>query len=241
MNTDKDFLERMLRDEYVEALDRMRFTDAEKARLAANIEAEGRRKKAATLNSEESKRRIAKSCKTQIANSRKGITMKANVRNTFFRRPAAAFAALAICLVLPITALAASGVLKGYFLDATDYRGAVVGTSYEQATDEISMSVTVSGDQLTAVATFANPQMAPYSEAEKLGIAAYQIVDADGKVVKEGSTESVDIINGQAAVGIQLDGVDHGSYTLAVTAFVSEKKADQPLNIAGNWECAFTW
>lgn len=241
MNTDKDLIERMLRDEYPETLDGMRFSDAEKARLAANIEAEAGRRKAATSSSEESKQRIAKSRRTQMANSRKGASMEANGRNAFFRRPAAAFAAVAICLALPITALAASGALRGHFLNVTDHRGAVVGTTYEQATDEISMSVTVSGDQLTAVATFADSQMAPYSEAEKLGMAAYQIVDADGKVVKEGSAESVEIVNGQAAVDIHLDGVDHGNYTLAVTAFVAEKKADQPLNIAGNWECAFSW
>ena len=34
--------------------------------------------------------------------------------------------------------------------------------------------------------------------------------------------------------------VASGSYTLLVTAFVSEKKADQPLKISGSWECAFT-
>ena len=189
---------------------------------------------------EEVKRRIVRKCKTQISDSRKEIVMKTNKNNTFMRKPAAVFVAVALCLSLSVTALAATGVLQGFFQDITDYRGAVVGTSYEQATDEISMDVTVNGDELTVMATFANPQMAPYSEAEKLGIAAYQVVDANGKVVAEGAAESTEIVNGQAAVNIKLDGIDRGSYKLIVTAFVTEKKADQPLNISGAWECAFT-
>lgn len=188
---------------------------------------------------EEVKRRIIKNCKTQISNSRKEIIMKTNKNNTF-RKPAAVFVAVALCLSLSVTALAATGVLQGFFQDITDYRGAVVGTSYEHAADEIAMNVTVNGDELTVLATFADPQMVPYVYAERLGIAAYSIVDTNGKVVKEGAAESIEVVNGQAAVSIQLDGIDSGSYKLIVTAFVSEKKADQPLNINGNWECAFT-
>lgn len=189
---------------------------------------------------EEVKRRIIKNCKTQISNSRKEIIMKTNKNNTFFRKPAAVFVAVALCLSLSVTALAATGVLQGFFQDITDYRGAVVGTSYEHAADEIAMNVTVNGDELTVLATFADPQMVPYVYAERLGIAAYSIVDTNGKVVKEGAAESIEVVNGQAAVSIQLDGIDSGSYKLIVTAFVSEKKADQPLYIHGNWECAFT-
>lgn len=189
---------------------------------------------------EEVKSRIIRNCKTQISNSRKEIIMKTNKNNTFFRKPAAVFVAVALCLSLSVTALAAKGVLQGFFQDITDYRGAVVGTSYEHAADEIAMNVTVNGDELTVLATFADPQMVPYVYAERLGIAAYSIVDTNGKVVKEGAAESIEVVNGQAAVSIQLDGIDSGSYKLIVTAFVSEKKADQPLNINGNWECAFT-
>lgn len=166
--------------------------------------------------------------------------METNKNNTIFRKPATVFIAVVLCLSLSVTGLAATGVLQGYFRDITNWQGAIVGTSYEQATDEISMDVTVDGNALTALATFSIPQEFPYREIEKLGIAAYRIVDANGKIVKEGAAESTEIINGQAAVSIQLDGIDSGSYKLVVTAFVGEKKADQPLNISGHWECAFT-
>ena len=187
---------------------------------------------------EEAKHRIVRNCKNQITNERKETVMKTNKHNTFVRKPAAVFAAAALCLSLSVTALAA-GVSKGFFRDITNWQGAVVGTSYEQATDEIDVNVTVNGSELTVLATFSVPQEFPYRDAEKLGIAAYRIVDAAGKTVQEGSAESAETVNGQTAVSIGLDGIDRGSYKLIVTAFVSEKKADQPLNINGNWECAF--
>ena len=189
---------------------------------------------------EEVKRRIVRNCKTKISNSRKEIVMKTNKNNTFSRKPAAVFVAVALCLSLSVTALAATGVLQGYFRDITNWQGAIVGTSYEQATDEIGMEVSVNGNELTALVTFFNPQDFPYREIEKLGIAAYRIVDANGDVVKEGTAESTEVVNGQADVSIKLDGIDSGSYQLLVAAFVSEKKADQPLNINGNWACDFT-
>lgn len=166
--------------------------------------------------------------------------MKTNRNNTFFRKPAAVFIAAVLCLSLSATALAATGVLQGHFRDITNWQGAIVGTSYEQATDEIGMNATVNGNELTALATFFIPQDFPYREIEKLGIAAYRIVDANGKVVKEGAAEAAEVVSGQAAVSIQLDNIDSGSYKLIVTAFVGEKKAEQPLNISGNWECPFS-
>lgn len=191
--------------------------------------------------SEEMKRRIAHNCKKQLVNTMEEHTMNHRKNTSIFRKPAAVFAALTICLTLSVTALAATGVLQGFFRDITNYSGAIVGTSYEQATDEISMNVTVNGNELTVLATFVNPDKFPYREAELLGIADYQIVDADGKVVQEGTTDkSTPVVNGQARIVIELNDLDAGSYKLIVNTFVSEKKADQPLNINGVWECEFS-
>jgi len=160
---------------------------------------------------------------------------------SIFRKPAAVFAIVAVCISLSVTALAGTGVLQGFFRDITDFRGAVVGTSYEQATDEIDVNVNVNGNELTVLATFTNPDKFPYRETELLGIGEYQILDADGKVVKAGATDpSAPVENGQAAMDIGVNDMEAGSYKLIVTAFVSEKKADQSLTIHGIWECVFT-
>lgn len=189
---------------------------------------------------EDMKYRITKNCKTKLSSSRKEFIMKNNKNNTFLRKPIAVFVAVAILLSLSVTALATTGVMKGFFQDITDFRGAVTGTSYEQATDEISMDGTVNNNELIVSATFINPQQPPYCYTEKLGIAEYSITDTNGKLIKEGSANSAEIVNGQAEISIPLNAINSGSYKLVVTAFVSEKKADQPLNINGNWSCDFT-
>ena len=186
---------------------------------------------------EEAKRRIVRNCKNQIFNSRKENIMK---YNTFIRKPATVFVAVVFCISLSVTALAATGILKGYFKDITNWQGAVTGTSYEQATDEIGMNVTVSVDELTVLATFADPQMAPYKYVERLGIAEYKIVDAKGKTVEKGTAESAEIRNGQTVINIPLDDIGDETYKLVVTAFVAEAKAEQPLQLHGHWESEFT-
>ena len=185
---------------------------------------------------EEMKRRIARNCKMKMSDDRKETVMK----NLHIRKPAAVFAALAICLSLAVAAMAAPDTVKGFFRDVTDWRGAVVGTSYEQATDEIRMEVAINDGELAVLATFADTQMAPYRYVERLGIAAYEIVDANGMAVKEGAAESVEVNNGYAAIPIRLDGLERGSYKLVVTAFVAEAKAEQPLELHGCWEAEFT-
>ena len=156
------------------------------------------------------------------------------------RKPVAVLAALAICLTLSVTVLATTGIGQGFFRDITNWQGAIVGTSYEQASDEISMCVAVNGNELTVRATFSIPQEFPYREIEKLGIAACRIVDVNGKTVKEGTAEATEVISGQAAILIPMEDIDSGDYKLIVTAFVAEKKAEQPLNLNGHWECEFT-
>jgi len=156
------------------------------------------------------------------------------------RKTAAVALALAVCLSLTVAAVAAPNALKGFFRDVTDWRGAVVGTSYEQASDEIRMNVSVNGEELMVLASFVDPQMAPYRYAQWLGIAEYEIVGAKGKTVQKGAAESTEVINGHVAIPIYLENLESGSYKLVVTAFVEEAKAEQPLPLHGHWEAEFT-
>jgi len=188
---------------------------------------------------ENMKHRIIKNCEREILNLSNETIMKTK-KNTFFRKPAVSFTTLLICMSLSITAIAATGRVQGYFQDIIDYRGAVIGTSYEQATDEISVSADINNDEMIITVNFLNPQEMPYSELERLGIATYQIVDANGKMVKEGAIKSMEIVDGQAVINLQIANLDGGSYKLIITEFVGEKKADQPLKIKGNWECSFS-
>ena len=66
-------------------------------------------------------------------------------------------------------------------------------------------------------------------------------MDLSGNVIVEGErTDLSEIINGEAEITISLDQISSGNYKLVINAFVGSKKADQPLQINGTWECAFS-
>lgn len=181
------------------------------------------------------KRRMAEKIRIQLERE-ENASMKAK---PIARNSMAVFAAAVICVMLSVAALAASETVKGYFRDITNLWGAVVGTSYEQATDEITVSAKVEGDRLVVTASFADPGAAPYVYSERLGIGAYEIVDVSGNVLKEGTVKAEAVVNGQTRLDVPLDGIGIGSHKLVIKAFVTEKKADQPLSMYGNWEIKF--
>jgi len=152
-----------------------------------------------------------------------------------------AVASFASCICLTgVTALAVSGKLDGFFKDVTRWDGAVVGTSYEQATEEIDVQVTEVSDALKLEVTLLTPGVAPYTAIAQLGINAYQITDSEGNViVKEGVAEGVEISDGKVAIDIPLTEVPGGSYKLQITELVGTAKAEQPLPIRGVWVCEF--
>lgn len=169
-------------------------------------------------------------------------TMYKNKTPNFFKKPLLAIAAFALCLCLTsVTVMAATGKLQGFFKDITRWDGAVIGTTYEQATDEITLNTVSVSDELTITAEFVNPTAAPYRCLDTLGIKKYEIIDTNGKVVvKEKSAEPAEIIDGKVTFAIPVDALASGNYRLVVNKFVGNSKADQPLIINGTWECDFS-
>ena len=148
----------------------------------------------------------------------------------------------ALCLTLgSVTALAANGKLEGFFKDITDWRGAVTGTTYEQATDEIEVNVTAEAGVLKVEAAFLEAEKAPYSEVEQLAVGKYQVIDASGSVVAKGAAgEAVSVQDGQAVLSLDVEELPEGQYTLQLQSFIGSNKADQPLSINGSWEREFS-
>ena len=156
-------------------------------------------------------------------------------------RIATVAAAVTLCLGLGgITVMAASGKLEGFFADVTRWDGAVVGQTYEQATEEIEVSATVSGDSLVVDVVLLKAGDAPYAFLDGFGVQMYHIVDAKGDVIVEGiCSEAVGITDGKVSVELPLDELESGSYTLIITEFVGTAKAEQDLPVKGYWECEF--
>ncbi len=158
-----------------------------------------------------------------------------------FHIPRVAAATIALCFCLSgITVLAATGVFEGFFKDIYRWDGAVVGTSYENATDELNVSAVYENGNLLVTVKAVDSSVAPYSEIENIRLKSYKIVDASGNMVVDNQTsDAVDILDGEAKIIISLSPISEGNYQLTVSEFEGGKKADQPLPISGEWEMIF--
>lgn len=163
-------------------------------------------------------------------------------RMGFFHIPRVAAAAIALCVCMTgITVLASTGVFQGFFKDIFSWNGAVVGTTYENASDELNVTADYENGKLIVTVKAVDPSMAPYIEMETIRIKSYKIVDTSGKVIADNqSSDSVEFQTGEASIIIaQLSDYD-GEYQLLISEFEGGKKADQPLPISGEWECNFS-
>ena len=187
--------------------------------------------------SKEMEERIVRSCYEKMEET----DMRKDKASKRVMKPVAAIVTMAICVgVVGASALATSEKMQGFFKDITRWDGAVVGTSYEQATDEIQLSVIGESDKLIVTAEFVNWDIAPYNAFESFGIEKFEIVDSDGNVVvKDEKTELVEIVDGKTTFEIPISELGGGTYKLVVSSFVGSKKADQPLVLSGNWVCEF--
>lgn len=171
---------------------------------------------------------IAKKIRNEIVQENKPMKRK-------IFRPAVLAAALALCLCLPLGAAAAG--LFGHFEDVKNWYGAVVGTKYENATEEIAVSAQITDDGLTVTATLLFPKEAPYPYIEILSIGSYSITDARGAVLTKGEDTAASALDGhQAQISVPLDISLPEGCTLKIHSFIANAKAEQPLPISGNWE-----
>ena len=181
--------------------------------------------------------RIIRNCRNEMEKK----TVKNT--NTFFKRPTVAVASFALCLCLAgVSALAATGKLEGHFKDIKNWNGAVVGTSYEQATDEVELNAIDATDELTVELIMLKPNDPPYSIFQTFGIEEYKIVDANGNTVIENEILEMPMVDGSTAtVKIPLNDISEGTYKLVVSKLIGGAKAEQPLVLSGNWECEFAY
>lgn len=187
--------------------------------------------------SQETQERIISNC-----NSKKIFDMEERVMNKskkfWLKKSIPIVAALSIFVCFAIVGVAV--VRTGFFKDVTRWDGTVVGTTYEQASEEIEVNATVDENGLTVSVTMLTPDKLPYSVFEEFGISSYQITDMSGNVIMEDAgTELSQLSNGQAEINISLDGIESGNYKLIIRKCVGSAKADQPLEISGMWECEF--
>lgn len=147
--------------------------------------------------------------------------------------PALIAAVLALCLLLPSGAYAAGKA--GFFKDVKRWDGAVVGTAYENATEEISVTADLQDSWILVTVTILNPDKAPYPYIETLSIGKYQLLNENGKIVSEGTTDAVALKDGQVIFSLN----NEDAHALRISQFTANAKAEHPLPIYGNWELLF--
>ena len=160
-------------------------------------------------------------------------------------------AVLALCLVIVcMTPLASS--IRGFFSDIVRFDGAITGTQYENATNEIIVNAmeptTDNGNDIIPLEfTFENPNEAPFAYIQEIAVADYMIIDeTTGEILKlecypEYSGKGT-IKDGQALVNLSLNDTKIKSgeeYTIVIEKMYGLSKADAPLHITGTWKCNF--
>lgn len=170
-----------------------------------------------------------------------------SVRFPAIKRWTAVAAAVALCtVVLGGTALADS--FKGFFADVTRLDGAVTGTEYHAAAEELNLTAgeaAVTNEQVTLPVTveFAQAEEAPFAYLEHLDLGEAVVQTADGETIAvKAEAEPAAVADGTVRLMVRLSGGDlpAGQYTLIVRSFFGLAKAEQPLPILGQWSCSFT-
>ena len=167
------------------------------------------------------------------------------------KRTMAIAAVLALCLVIVcMTPLANS--IRGFFSDIVRFDGAITGTQYENATNEIivnAMELTTDNgnDIIPLELTFENPNEAPFAYIQEIAVSDYMVLDeTTGEILKlecypEYSGKGT-IKDGNALVNLSLNDTKFKSgkeYILVIEKMYGLAKADAPLHIIGNWKCKF--
>ena len=171
-----------------------------------------------------------------------------NMNKNQIKKTVAAAAVVLVCLLAVGNTTFADGV-KGMFKDIVRFDGAVTGSEYVNATDEVRVTageVTVTDTEVYVPVeiAFLNLEAAPFKYIEWVEVDTFEILNADGEVAvsEEEANEVCSVKDGCANLSLSVEAgklVAGETYTLVIESFEGCKKADAPLPVKGEWECAF--
>lgn len=159
---------------------------------------------------------------------------------SWFKRTGAVAAMVAVCLVTVVNATP----IKGFFKDIMRFDGAVVGTEYANATNEIKITALKIENEnvLPLEIEFVDNNVFPFKSIEQLSVVKYKVVDKNSNEVcyEENLVENVE--NGKVIINLPLNKsnlIDGETYFLEIDNLKGLEKADAPLEITGNWNIKF--
>ena len=185
-----------------------------------------------------------------IKNMEANSMNKAKSRMTM-KRTLAIAAVLALSFVtVTLTPLASS--IRGFFSDIVRFDGTITGTQYENATNDIKVSIlelTSENDNIIPLElTFENPTEAPFPYIQGVSVAEYKIFDSTNKEIVKVKLSAEDgdkgtVSDGKVQVNLSLNDeklISGEEYTIVIEKMYGLSKADAPLHITGTWRCKFT-
>ena len=158
-----------------------------------------------------------------------GVKRAQRERKARRSRAVTAACSLAACMLIVAMPTIADAV-RGSFNDIRNRSGAVTGTEYLNATDEVQISARASENGgLIVEVGFLYPDDAPYAFIEMLNL---------GECSPSLNAEAVEITEGRAVFSIDADCVP-GS-VLHIYSLIGEAKVEQPLEMHGEWTVEVT-
>ena len=174
--------------------------------------------------------------------------------NKYIKRVSGVAATFIIAITLIATSNnALANSIKGFFKDITNRNGAVIGTVYDQATEEIDIEIakTIIKDNEISMkieVTFKDISKPPYNVIEALTLGDFKIIDSLGNKINfkindedknlvevNNEDQSKRSFTGNIVIN-KNNSISSDKYTLIINSFYGHKKADAPIEIKGNWK-----
>lgn len=127
----------------------------------------------------------------------------------------------------------------GFFRDKTTISGTVIGQTYENATDEIEVKSEYSGGTLRITLNLLKYDAIPYSELDEIEPYSFALISLSDNSAEEIQFSPAKINGNTAEITADFSAEPDTEYKLSFGSFLGSKKADQPLEIKGNWETVF--
>ena len=170
-------------------------------------------------------------------------------KNIYWLKKVSVFAAVvALCTITVVSA----DSINGFFKDVTRWDGAIIGSEYANATNDINITtldmVNENGNEILPLnITIAKENEITLKSIQEIAITEYQIVDMNDKEILKVSTTLENatkgkIENGKALLNLFIKEaeLDLGKeYKIVINNMFGLAKADGPLEITGNWNCKF--
>ena len=162
------------------------------------------------------------------------------------------FGTIAAVVTLCIMTVVCANPIKGFFKDIMRWDGAIVGTEYINATNDLKITASEMRSEngntiLSLEIAFENKNEAPFSFIQEIAIADFKILDRDSKeilVVSESIEESVKgtIKDGKVLIDLPIGEAKlntNDKYFIVIDSIHGLAKAEQSLKINGTWKCEF--